>query len=161
MGGTDQVSRSRARSFFSGEALRRINLTVEEKIRSEYENWLLPEGDEDTQGGTDDDDNKTCTTEQNSVLPGHRIWLSDSVGLSFVCAGELTARAPVASKRGRNRTRRPPISFSRTRTDSPKLSSPFKVAMGVVDKKSRSHAPVRLLAGLPEEALARSATRRF
>ena len=30
--------------------------TVEEKIRSEYKNWLLPEGDEDTEGDTDDDE---------------------------------------------------------------------------------------------------------
>ena len=52
-----------------GEPGDRTATTVEEKIRSEYEHWLLPQDDDDTQGETDDDESKTRTAQQDAVLP--------------------------------------------------------------------------------------------
>ncbi len=56
-----------------GEPGDRTATTVEEKIRDEYENWLIPQNDNDTQGETDDDDNESRTAQQGAVLPGHRV----------------------------------------------------------------------------------------
>ena len=52
-----------------GEPGDRTATTVEEKIRDEYENWLIPQNDDDTQGETDDDDNESRTAQQGAVLP--------------------------------------------------------------------------------------------
>ncbi len=42
-----------------GEPGDRTATTVEEKIRSEYENWLLPQEDDDTEETIDDDEGST------------------------------------------------------------------------------------------------------
>ena len=47
----------------------RTATTVEERIRSEYENWLLPQEDDDTQEEADDDDSETGTAQQDAVFP--------------------------------------------------------------------------------------------
>ena len=52
-----------------GEPSDRSALTVEEKIRSEYENWLTPQPDDDTKDAIDDDENPDGDAEQDAVLP--------------------------------------------------------------------------------------------
>lgn len=56
-----------------GEAGDRTATTIEEKIREEYENWLVPEEHDDPHGDTDLDDDETGTTEQSAVLPRPRV----------------------------------------------------------------------------------------
>ncbi len=51
-----------------GEPSDRSVLTVEEKIRSEYENWLVPQADDDTEEAIDDDENPDGEAEQGEVL---------------------------------------------------------------------------------------------
>ncbi len=52
-----------------GEPSDRSALTVEEKIRSEYENWLTPQPDDDTEDANDDDENPDGDPEQGKLLP--------------------------------------------------------------------------------------------
>ncbi len=52
-----------------GEPSDRSALTVEEKIRSEFENWLVPQADDDTEEAIDDDKNPDGDAEQDAVLP--------------------------------------------------------------------------------------------
>ncbi len=52
-----------------GEPSDRSALTVEEKIRSEFENWLVPQADDDTEEANDDDESPNGDAGQGEVLP--------------------------------------------------------------------------------------------
>ena len=52
-----------------GEPSDRSAMTIEEKIRSEFENWLVPQPEDDAEEASDDEESPDGDSEQDELLP--------------------------------------------------------------------------------------------